>query len=102
MRMAIQTHLSDMTTGQLLDAARHVRDMQGTPGWRLLHGLLQVEIERVQTQLLNASLPSYEKLAQLQGELRGLKLASEAAEHVLSEAQAREEQEQALAEGSNV
>lgn len=98
--MAIQTQLSDMRTGQLLDAARHVRDLHGLPGWQLIQGLIEVEIERVQTQLLNASLPSYEKLAQLQGELRGLKLAHDAADHVLTEAQAREREEQHLAEGT--
>ena len=100
--MSIQTQLGDLSTGQLLEAARHVRDLQGRPGWTLVRGLIEVEIERVQTQLLNASLPSYEKLAQLQGELRGLKLALGVADQVTAEAQAREAVEQALVEGQHV
>ena len=100
--MSIQTQLGDLSTGQLLEAARHVRDLQGRPGWTLVHGLIEAEIVRVETQLLNASLPSYEKLAQLQGELRGLKLALDVADQVTAEAQAREAVEQALVEGQHV
>lgn len=88
-------------TGPLLEASRSVRDMQGTPGWQFLHGLIEVEIERVQTQMLNSSLPSYEKLAQLQGELRGLKVLADSAQTVLDCAQEREAEEQQLAEASH-
>lgn len=97
--MAIQGQLNGMTTGQVLDAAAQVRSMQQTPGWRLLHGLVEVEAERVLTRMLNST-PAPEKLAQYQGELRGLKALAGLCESVLTYAQEREAEEQQLVGGS--
>jgi hypothetical protein len=99
---AFSTQLDDYTTSQLLEAARYVRDLEASPGWRLLTGLVEVEVERVLTQMIAGSLPSHEKLAELRGEMRGLKALTTVADTVLASAQEREREEQALAEASHV
>jgi hypothetical protein len=99
---AFSTQLNGYETRELLEAARYVRDLEASPGWRFLTSLIEVEAERVQTQMIAGHLPSYEKLAELRGELRGLKALAEAADTVLATAQEREHEEQALVEASHV
>ncbi len=93
MSAAYTNQLADLELVPLLDAAKRVRDLEGHPGWTLVRGLVDVQRDRVQAQLLNSSLPSYEKLAQLQGELRGLASMREAAESVLAYAEERAAEE---------
>lgn len=98
---AFSTQLGDLPLVELLTAAKQVRDVQQTPGWRLLLGLIEAHAERLQAQMLNASLPSYEQMAALAGELRGLQAMRGAAETVLDVAQEREAEAQQLAEASH-
>jgi hypothetical protein len=100
--VAFDTQLNDYKTGELLEAARYVRDLEGRPGWQLLTSLVEVEVERVQTRMIAGNLPSYEKLAELRGELRGLKALTDAAQAVLEAAQEREAEEQARVEEVHV
>jgi hypothetical protein len=100
--VAFDTQLNDYKTGELLEAARYVRDLEGRPGWQLLTSLVEVEVERVQTRMIAGNLPSYEKLAELRGELRGLKALTDAAQAVLDAAQEREAEEQARVEEVHV
>ena len=95
---AYTTPLNAMPFRELLDVAKQVSDVEQTPGWRLLMGLIESHAERLQAQLLASSLPSYEKLAQLQGELRGLRALQEATASVEAAAQERLEAENARAE----
>ena len=99
---AFHTQLEDYTTSELLEAARYVRDLEGSPGWRLLTSLVEVEVERVLTQMIAGSLPSHEKLAELRGEMRGLKALTTCADTVLTTAQEREREEQARVEATHV
>lgn len=99
---AYSTPLGDLSTVELLDAAKQVRELMQSPGWALLSRLLGQHAARLESQLLAVSLPSHEKMAALAGELRGLKAMGDAAATVLSEAQAREEQEQQRVEDTHV
>lgn len=93
MNAAYANQLRDLKTVDLLDAANRVRELEGHPGWTLIRGLVDVQRDRAQAQLLNSSLPSYEKLAQLQGELRGMAAMREAVETVLACAEERAAEE---------
>ena len=86
---AYTNQLSDLELVDLIDAANRVREIQGHPGWTLVKGLIEVQHERLQAQMLNASLPSYEQMAALAGELRGLRAMQQAAESVLAYAEER-------------
>jgi hypothetical protein len=99
---AFSTAIDDYPTRELLEAARYVRDLEGQPGWQFLRSLIEVEVERVQTRMIAGHLPSYEKLAELRGELRGLKALLDAAQTVLDTAQEREAEEQARVEAAHV
>lgn len=99
---AYSTPLGDLTTVELLDAAKQIRELQQSPGWALLTRLLGEHAGRLEKQLLSVSLPSHEKMAALAGELRGLKAMGAAAETVLAEAQAREAKEQQRVEDTHV
>lgn len=94
---AYTTQLHELELVDLIDAANRVREIQGHPGWTLVKGLLEVHEERLKTQMLNASLPSYEQMARIAGEMSGLKAMREAAETVLAYAEERQaEARQAL------
>jgi hypothetical protein len=93
MNAAYTNQLRDLSTVELLDAANRVRELEGLPGWTLIRGLLDVQVERLQARMLSASLPSYEQMAALAGELRGLQAMRDAAETVLAYAEERAAQE---------
>lgn len=93
MNAAYTNQLHDLSTVELLDAANRVRELEGHPGWTLVRGLVDVQMDRIEAQMLKSSLPSYEKLAQLQGELRGLRALRDAAETVLAYAEERAAEE---------
>lgn len=99
---AFSTQLHDLTLAELLALAKQVRDVQAQPGWARLLGLIDAHADRLQAQLLNSSLPSYEHMAALTGELRGTQALRAAAETVLAVAQEREAEEQQLAEAAHV
>ena len=98
--MSVQSQLSDLSTRELLDAAAQVRQLQGMPGWRFLHGLIEADIDGLTRRMLNQSLPTHEQFAQIQGELRGLTRLRDVEQIVLAEAQAREAEESELVGGS--
>lgn len=99
---AYSTPLHDLTSVQLFDAAKQVRETMQTPGWRMLTGLIEKHADRLERQMLSASLPDYPQMTALAGELRGLRSLGEAAETVLTEAQEREAQEEQRVEADHV
>jgi hypothetical protein len=99
---AYSTPLHGLTSVELFDAAKQVRETVQSPGWRLLAGLTEAHASLLQAKLTSVSLPSYEAMAALAAEIRGVRAMVEAAETVLSEAQAREEQEEKRVEADYV
>lgn len=96
----LSTRLREMPYPDLVSAAEHVAAMQDTPGWALLCGLIAGERDRLVAQMTNPSLPTYEKLANITGELRGLDAALDVADKVLKVAAERGTELDALATAS--
>lgn len=93
------TTLHDMPLVELLDRATAVRAMTDTPGWHVIRAMVDERQASLRKQIESPSLPSYEKLAALTGEVRGLAAMVEAAEQVLTVAEERERETQDRVEG---
>lgn len=84
-----RTILQAMPFAELNSAAEQVAALQASPAWAFLQQLVAKEKERLVERMTNPSLPSYEALAKLTGEIKGLTAAFDAADKVLEVAEER-------------
>jgi hypothetical protein len=86
----MEQDLRTMPLAAALDVAGQLQTLKDSPGWAVLQGLLAEKTERLTAQLLNPSLPSYEKLAALTAEIRGLTAVEKHLNESIELVQARE------------